>query len=101
MAEIQNSSNKFVTFNLGKEEFGIQISYIRKIIKYTNITSVPNTPNFIKGIINNRGAVIPVLDLRIRLNFAEKSDFENSNIILLLNEKISKIEKRHARIYPI
>ena len=61
-------TNKFhcVTFILGEDLFGIQINFIREIIEFEGITHVPMMPNFVRGIINLRGSVVPVIDLSVR-----------------------------------
>ncbi|MEJ2792206.1 chemotaxis protein CheW [Iodobacter sp. LRB] len=65
--------NKFhcVTFILGEDLFGIQINSIREIIEFEGITQVPMMPNFVRGIINLRGSVVPVIDLSIRFGRAQ------------------------------
>jgi purine-binding chemotaxis protein CheW len=67
---------KYLTFALGKEEYGLEILKVREIIGYMNITAVPRTPSFVKGVINLRGQVIPVIDLRLRFGMeaAEVTD---------------------------
>ena len=63
---------KFLTFSLGKEEYGIAIRHVTEIIGIQAITDLPDTPAFVKGVINLRGKVIPVIDVRLRFNFQEK-----------------------------
>jgi purine-binding chemotaxis protein CheW len=60
-------SGKYLTFHLGAEEYGIEILKVQEIIGLLPITMVPNTPHFIRGIINLRGKIIPVVDLRAKL----------------------------------
>lgn len=57
---------KFLTFSLGKEDYGIEISYVTEIIGIQSITEVPELPDYVKGIINLRGKIIPVIDVRLR-----------------------------------
>ena len=57
---------KFLTFALGKEGYGIEISYVTEIIGIQSITEVPELPEYVKGIINLRGKIIPVIDVRLR-----------------------------------
>lgn len=57
---------KYLTFSLGGEEYGLQIGKVREIIGYLHVTAVPRTPPFVEGVINLRGQIIPVLDLRVR-----------------------------------
>jgi len=58
------AGGKYLTFALGSEEFGLEILKVREIIGYMPITAVPQTPSYVKGVINLRGQVIPVVDLR-------------------------------------
>jgi purine-binding chemotaxis protein CheW len=57
---------KYLTFGLGSEEYGLEILKVKEIIGVMNITSVPQTPKYVKGVINLRGKVIPVIDLRLK-----------------------------------
>lgn len=59
-------SGKYLAFHLGKEEFGIQVMKVREIMGVQDITAVPHTPHHTKGVINLRGKVIPVIDLRLK-----------------------------------
>lgn len=65
--------NKYLTFVVNNEEFGIEIRYVTEIIGLQNITGVPDMPYFIKGVINLRGKVIPVMDVRLRFGIAERA----------------------------
>jgi len=71
-----NRGGKYLTFALGKEEYGLEILKVREIIGYMDITAVPRTPNFVKGVINLRGQVISVIDLRTKfaMESAQKTD---------------------------
>lgn len=64
-------AGKFLSFYLGKEEFAIQVSSVREIIGLQDITPVPQTPTYIKGVLNLRGRVIPVIDLRKKCGLSE------------------------------
>lgn len=80
---------QLVTFRLGKEQFGINIFKVSEINKIVNITKVPNAPEFVEGVINLRGKVIPVLDLRLRLGIVKKEIEKTSRIIVVeLNDKV-------------
>ncbi len=74
---------KYLTFTLADEEYGIGILKIREIIGMMPITSVPQTPPFVKGVINLRGKVIPVLDLRLRFGMEEIEYTERTCIIVV------------------
>ncbi|NUM36328.1 MAG: purine-binding chemotaxis protein CheW [Candidatus Brocadiae bacterium] len=67
-----NISGKYLTFNLAKETYGIEILKVREIIGMIEITPLPQTPNFVKGLINLRGKVIAVIDLRTKFGLEEK-----------------------------
>jgi len=77
------SGGMYLTFGLGKEEFGLQILKVREIIGYTPITAVPQTPGYVKGVINLRGQVIPVIDLRLKFHMIEKEITDQTCIIII------------------
>ncbi len=60
-------STQYLTFTLGKEDFALDISKVREVLNYTSITRVPRMPQFLSGVINLRGNVVPVIDLRLKL----------------------------------
>jgi purine-binding chemotaxis protein CheW len=80
---------KYLTFLIGKEEYGIQISKAREIIKMMDFTSIPNTQRFVKGVINLRGKIVPIIDLRLKLGLESITYTERTCIIivdLLMNQ---------------
>jgi purine-binding chemotaxis protein CheW len=74
---------KYLTFALGEEEYGVPVLKVREIIKMMDITSVPQVPRHVKGVINLRGKVIPVVDLRLKFSFAEHGYTERTCIIVV------------------
>jgi len=74
---------KYLTFALGDEEYGVPVLKVREIIKMMDITSVPQVPRHVKGVINLRGKVIPVVDLRLKFSFAEHGYTERTCIIVV------------------
>lgn len=77
---------QLVGFKIGKEHFGVNILMVQEIIRTVPITTVPNAPEFIEGVINLRGGIIPVVDLRKRLKLAlDKVDPIQSTRILIIN----------------
>ena len=75
---------QLVGFNIAKELFGVDILMVQEIIRSAPITAVPNSPEFVEGVINLRGDIIPVIDLRKRLNlFSDKSETEHTWILIL------------------
>ena len=74
---------KYLTFTLAEEEYGIGILKIKEIIGMMPITTVPRTPGFVKGVINLRGKVIPVMDLRLRFGMEEMEYTERTCIVVV------------------
>lgn len=72
---------QLVTFSIGEEEFGVDILKVQEIIRTMEITKVPRAPAFVEGVINLRGKVIPIIDLRRRFNLAPKAHDKNTRII--------------------
>ncbi len=83
IAVIRNREGKYLTFSLGKEEYGLGILKVKEIIGMMSITTVPRTPAFIKGVINLRGKVIPVVDLRLKFEMEEIAYTERTCIIVV------------------
>lgn len=79
---IADREGKYLTFTLAKEEYGISILKVKEIIGMMPITPVPQTPDFVKGVINLRGKVIPVIDLRLRFGMDEIDYTERTCIIV-------------------
>lgn len=80
---VKGLEGKYLTFALGKEEYGIGILAVREIIGLMEITAVPHTLPYIKGVINLRGRVIPVLDLRLKFGMEPKEYTERTCIIVV------------------
>ncbi len=74
---------KYLTFSLGNEEYGIEIRNVTEIIGIQSITDLPDTPPFVKGVINLRGKVIPVIDVRLRFNIEEMSYNDRTCIVVV------------------
>lgn len=83
-----SESNQFVTFKLGKEEYGIDIHKVTTIERTINITRVPKTAEFVKGVMSLRGEVVPVIDLRRRFNLPKVEESEESRIIIFKVEDV-------------
>lgn len=76
-------AGKYLVFHLGEEEFGIHVQKVREIMGVQNITHVPQTPPYVKGVINLRGKVIPVVDLRLRFSMPAKEYTHRTCIIVV------------------
>jgi purine-binding chemotaxis protein CheW len=80
---MEDKGGKYLTFVLAKEEYGIPILKVREIIKLLEITSIPKTPGYIKGVINLRGKIIPIMDLRLKFGLEEKEYNERTCIVVV------------------
>jgi purine-binding chemotaxis protein CheW len=79
-----NDELKLIIFKLGREEYGMDILRVQEIKRMMSITRVPSTPPFIKGVINLRGSVLPVIDLRTRLGLVEMALGDAARIIVIM-----------------
>ncbi len=80
---VEQRAGKYLVFQLGREEFGIRVLKVREIMGVLDITSVPQTPNYVKGVINLRGKVIPVIDLRLKFGLPEAEYTHQTCIIVV------------------
>ena len=80
---VTDLGGKYLTFGLANEEYGLEILKVREIIGMMEITAVPRTPDFIKGVINLRGKVIPVIDLRLKFGLPSTGVTEETCIIVV------------------
>jgi purine-binding chemotaxis protein CheW len=80
---IAGRAGKYLAFKLGKEEFGIQVMHVREIMGVQDVTAVPGTPPHLKGVINLRGKIIPVVDLRLKFNFPETPFTQTTCIVVV------------------
>lgn len=90
MAEHTYTGNEMqlVIFKLGREDYGVSILQVQEIKRIMDITRVPNSPDFIKGVINLRGSVLPVLDLKKRLDLPPGEYTDSTRIIIVKVEEI-------------
>jgi purine-binding chemotaxis protein CheW len=82
--EEESQENKYLLFKLGDEVYGIQILYVTDIIEMQKITEVPDMPEYIRGVINLRGKVIPVMDLRLRFGLPWR-EYDDRTCIIVVN----------------
>ncbi len=76
-------TNSYLTFKIGEELFGANVSKILSILELTKITRIPRTPDFIRGVINLRGAVLPIIDIRLKFGLTQ-TEFTSNTCILVL-----------------
>jgi purine-binding chemotaxis protein CheW len=84
--EEDSMKNLYLTFRVGEEDFGIEIVYVTEIVGMQNITEVPDMPSFVKGVINLRGQVIPVIDVRLRFKL-ESRKYDDRTCVIVVNVK--------------
>jgi len=87
--EASNGIQRYLTFFVDGEQYGLNIRNVKEIIASMNITTVPKTPPYIKGVINLRGAVIPVIDVRLKFGLEEKAHDVNTAIIINVIDNVS------------
>ena len=83
MEESNAASSQYVTFNLGKELYGVEVTRTREILSLTPVTKVPQTPDYLLGVINLRGQVVPVVDMRLKLGLPAGDETEDTCIIVV------------------
>jgi purine-binding chemotaxis protein CheW len=76
--------NEFLTFRLGQEEYGIEILKVQEIRGWEQPTTIANAPQFIKGVINLRGTIVPIVDMRIKFNLGS-ADYNVFTVVIILN----------------
>lgn len=103
---------KFLSFFLGSEEYAIEILKVQEIIGLMPITPVPKMPDYIRGVLNLRGKIVPIMDLRMRFNFSAVEDTEETCIIVLQDDnyqmgvvvdkvsEVADIESNHIEEVP-
>ena len=82
----QHVGGEFLTFRLGAEEYGIDILKVQEIRSYEPPTRIANAPAFIKGVVNLRGVIVPIVDLRLRLG-CESAEYSALTVVIVLNVK--------------
>jgi len=91
--EEQEGTLQFLTFMLGEEEYGVDILDVQEIRSWENPTPIPNTPVYVLGVINLRGLVVPIVDLRKRFEL-EKAEFDSATIIVIVKLKLDNHSSR-------
>jgi len=90
--KLDQRAGKYLTFGLGNEEFAIQVLRVREIMGIQEITAVPQTPSYVKGVLNLRGKVIPVVDLRLKFGLPELEYTQRTSII------VAQIESQNGKL---
>ena len=103
-SQVAEVIKQYLTFRIGNENYGLELSQTREIIEYSGITEVPLMPNFLRGVINLRGEVVPVIDLAVRLGrksievqkrtciiVVELQNNEQNHVLGLLADSVSEV----------
>ncbi len=77
------SVKQFLTFTLDTEQYAVEVEKVREVLEYTTVTKVPNTSEFMRGVINLRGSVVPVVDLRLKFGMAATEKTIDTSIIVM------------------
>ena len=80
----QQATSEYLTFTLGSEEYGIEILKVQEIRGYDAVTHIANAPEFIKGVINLRGVIVPIVDLRIKFQVGV-ADYHQFTVVIIIN----------------
>lgn len=86
------AANQYLTFNLANEEYGVDILRVQEIKGWTPVTHIPNAPAFLKGVLNLRGAIVPIVDLRVRFNL-ESIAYTPTTVVIVLSVVIAERER--------
>jgi purine-binding chemotaxis protein CheW len=89
---VQDTQNQYLTFFLAGEEYGVSILDVQEVRVWDGVTSIPNAPDYVKGVLDLRGVIVPIIDLRIRFNM-ETVDYDETTVIVVL--KIEVENKEH------
>jgi purine-binding chemotaxis protein CheW len=79
-----SQNNEFLTFRLGEEEYGIDILKVQEIRSYETVTTIANAPEFIKGVVNLRGVIVPIVDMRIKFRLGDVA-YDQFTVVIILN----------------
>ena len=80
----ETSGNEFLAFTLGREEYGIDILKVQEIRGYEQVTRIANAPEFVKGVVNLRGIIVPIVDMRIKFELGEPT-YDQFTVVIILN----------------
>ncbi len=83
-SKLKVAGGEYLTFVLGDEQYGLEILKVQEIRGYDTVTQIANTPDFIKGVVNLRGKIVPIVDLRIKFNLG-KVEYDEFTVVIILN----------------
>jgi purine-binding chemotaxis protein CheW len=86
LSNVDSSAQQFLTFKLAGEEYGVGILSVQEIRGWSAVTAIPHSPAWLLGVINLRGVVVPIIDLRLKFNYA-RADYNEFTVVIILNLK--------------
>ncbi len=89
---VENSVEQYLTFLMDKDEYGVEILTVQEIHGWVEPRPIPNTPDFVVGVIDWRGTIVPVVDLRLRFGY-DKVTYDNSTVVIVLKTEIKDINR--------
>ena len=84
LSDIDDRTEQYLTFLLGEEEYGVEILRVQEIKGWESVTHIPNTPDFLCGVLNLRGTIVPVVDLRLRFEMPKRT-YTPTTVVVVLN----------------
>ena len=90
--EAVSRADQYLTYTVGDEEYGVKILSVREIRGWEPVARVPNTPGYIKGVLNLRGTAVPVVDMRMRMNISDPS-YDSTTVLIVLRAEINGAER--------
>jgi purine-binding chemotaxis protein CheW len=81
--EVRTDQNQYLTFTLAGEQYAVEVGKVREVLEYTTVTKVPRTQEFMRGVINLRGSVVPVVDLRMKFDLGETEKTIATSIVVM------------------
>lgn len=88
----ESSEQQFLTFLMGKDEYGVDILAVQEIHCWTEPRPMPNTPDYIRGVIDWRGTIVPIIDLRVRFKYPEAT-YTSTTVVIILQTKLANTEQ--------
>ncbi|WP_047532674.1 chemotaxis protein CheW [Methylotenera sp. N17] len=80
----ENASGEYLTFSLGSESYALEILKVQEIRGYDTVTKIVNTPEFVKGVVNLRGKIVPIVDLRVKFGL-QQAEYDELTVVIILN----------------
>ncbi len=90
--ELENDTDQYLTFMLGDEEYGVNVLKVQEIKGWDSATAIPNTPEYVLGVLNLRGIVVPIVDLRVRFGL-DNANFDATTVVVIVKAVDADMER--------